>query len=124
MKRLFIVLAGVGILFFFFYKPSHQVEDMKIGIASSFYKKSGFEVSEVKLFRVDDYKYTGIVVLKDNSQALIDVTVDKDDKTNYMWQCTQPSPSMMQGLMDKALNTEQLVPAPEAAPAPAPAPAP
>lgn len=53
---------------------------------------------------MDDGKYRGFVTLEDISEDAIDVTVDKDNPENFIWECTKPTPSMVQAQLKKALN--------------------
>lgn len=87
-------------------KSKVSTEDMKQGIAESFKEQSGYEVAEVELLQKEDYLYTGYVKLIDNSQAMIEVTIDKENPKHYMWQVTQPSKTMIEDAISK--ETEKL----------------
>ena len=79
---------------------SRITETMKNEIAESFKEKTGYDVMKVSLLRTDGWNYTGYVTLYDSSQAMIDVIIDKDNPSNYLWKCTQQSPTMLRDKME------------------------
>lgn len=85
------------IIFFMTRKKTISREDVVSFVIATFPEQTGFSVSEVNLIKTDDYTYTGYVILDtDKSQPAIKVTIDKDNPEDCMWECTSPSPIMIQ----------------------------
>jgi hypothetical protein len=101
------ILIACLILFFVACNQPENRAQVEKEIAGSFQKETGYAPKEVRLIREGDHSYTGYVTLqKDNSKALIEVSLDKDDPSRYTWKMTEPSPTMLNDQAKRLLRYE------------------
>lgn len=105
MRKLTLIL---GIIFLSACSEKRLTErELKAGIWDGFYEKYGYEATDIQLIKTDENNYTGYIVLQDGSTADINVMLDIDKPTHYMWEVTKPSPSMIADRLREGLQKYQ-----------------
>lgn len=85
-------------------KHTVNSDDIKRELPQSFKTETGYDVKEVSVIKESDFLYTGYVVLTDNSKAFIEVRIDKENSGNYMWRLIQPSPTMVNDVIEDSFK--------------------
>ena len=72
-------------------------------VKEGFTEQTQYAVSNVEVIRKGDYQYEGLVTLeKDNSKAQVEINIDRDDPSKFIWKVTAPSQTMINDAFEKA----------------------